>query len=43
MNTLDSPNVYILMIARDESNVSEQLIKIASLQKFKASDIEKDN
>ncbi len=38
-----TPNIYKLMIAGDESRVSEQLTKITGLQKFKASDIEKDN
>ncbi len=38
-----TPNVYKLVIAGDESKVSEQLAKINGLQKFKASDIEKDN
>jgi predicted Zn-dependent peptidase len=38
-----TPNIYKLMIAGDESKVSEQLTKITGLQKFKASDIEKDN
>jgi hypothetical protein len=31
------------MIAGDESKVADQLTKINSLQKFTASDIEKDN
>jgi hypothetical protein len=43
VNTIDSPNVYKLMIAGDESNVSEQLTKIIGLKKNKASNIEKDN
>ncbi len=38
-----TPNAYKLVIAGDESKVSEQLVKIGGLQKFKASDIEKDN
>jgi len=38
-----TPNVYKLVIAGDELKVSEQLSKINGLQKFKSSDIEKDN
>lgn len=38
-----TPHIYKLMIAGDESKVSEQLTKISGLQKFKPSDIEKDN
>ena len=36
-------NVYKLVVAGDESKVTEQLTKINSLQKFTPSDIEKDN
>ncbi len=38
-----TPNVYKLVISGDESKVADQLTKINSLQKFTASDIEKDN
>ena len=38
-----TPNSYKLVISGDELKVSEQLTKISGLQKFKASDIEKDN
>lgn len=38
-----TPNVYKLVISGDESKISDQLTKINSLQKFSASDIEKDN
>lgn len=38
-----TPNAYKLVIAGDELKVSEQLSKISGLQKFKSSDIEKDN
>lgn len=38
-----TPNIYKLVIAGDESKVADQLTKINSLQKFTASDIEKDN
>lgn len=38
-----TPNSYKLVIAGDASKVSDQLTKIVGLQKFSASDIEKDN
>lgn len=38
-----TPNSYKLVIAGDESKVAEQLAKFSGLQKFSASDIEKDN
>lgn len=38
-----TPNVYKLVISGDETKVSDQLTKINSLQRFSASDIEKDN
>ena len=38
-----TPNLYKLVISGDESKVADQLTKINSLQKFMASDIEKDN
>lgn len=38
-----TPNIYKLVIAGDETKVTEQLVKINGLQKFSASDIEKDN
>ena len=38
-----TPNIYKLVVSGDELKVSEQLVKINGLQKFKASDIEKDN
>ena len=38
-----TPNIYKLVVSGDELKVSEQLTKINGLQKFKASDIEKDN
>ena len=38
-----TPSIYKLVIAGDESKVSEQLAKLSGLQKFSASDIEKDN
>ena len=38
-----TPNIYKLVIAGDELKVSDQLSKLSGLQKFSASDIEKDN
>lgn len=38
-----TPNAYKLVIAGDEAKVAEQLTKLNGLQKFTASDIEKDN
>lgn len=38
-----TPNAYKLVIAGDESKLTESLSKLTSLQKFKSSDIEKDN
>ncbi len=38
-----TPNIYKLVIAGDETKVTEQLLKIQGLQKFTSSDIEKDN
>lgn len=38
-----TPNIYKLVIAGDETKVAEQLAKLNGLQKFSASDIEKDN
>ena len=38
-----TPNVYKLVISGDQTKVLDQLTKINSLQRFSASDIEKDN
>lgn len=38
-----TPNIYKLVIAGDETKVSDQLAKLTGLQKFTPADIEKDN